>query len=63
VEISCNFYFYFYRCKFFNGSEDHDFKLRLEEYFESVKYVKPKSSRQESSEKYFFATNFKGIEE
>lgn len=40
-------------CKFYQGSEDHAFELRLKKSFEKVYRIKPDSSRKESREAYF----------
>ena len=40
-------------CKFYQGSEDHAFELRLKKLFEKVHRMKPDSSRKESKEAYF----------
>ncbi|KAK3697726.1 2' O-ribose methyltransferase [Vermiconidia calcicola] len=40
-------------CKFYQGSEDHAFEMRLKKLFEKVHRIKPDSSRKESKEAYF----------
>lgn len=42
-------------CKFYQGSEDKDYEIRLKKLFEKVHRIKPDSSRKESRESYFVA--------
>ena len=46
--------------KAFQGGETSDVIATLKRHFESVKTVKPKASRADSSELFFAATGFKG---
>ena len=45
--------------KIFSGSEETTLRNDLKQYFENVKFVKPASSRSESSEIFVFAEGFK----
>ncbi|KAG2383608.1 hypothetical protein C9374_004279 [Naegleria lovaniensis] len=45
--------------KIFSGSEDAILRNELKQYFEDVQFIKPASSRSESSETYVFAKGFK----
>ncbi|KAF0971960.1 hypothetical protein FDP41_009656 [Naegleria fowleri] len=45
--------------KIFSGSEDSVLRNELKQYFEDVQFIKPASSRSESSETYVFAKGFK----
>jgi 23S rRNA (uridine2552-2'-O)-methyltransferase len=46
--------------KNFQGGSAGDVLNRLKRHFADVKHVKPKASRQDSSEVYIVATGFKG---
>ena len=45
--------------KIFKGSEEQRFVLELKQFFSSVKYCKPESSRKESNEIYLVCQGFK----
>lgn len=47
-------------CKLFQGATQQDFVAGLKQRFKQVRYFKPQSSRQESSELYLVAQGFKG---
>lgn len=46
--------------KLFQGGGQHDFMKTVQQHFGTVRWVKPKSSRQDSSETFLLATGFKG---
>jgi 23S rRNA (uridine2552-2'-O)-methyltransferase len=48
-----------FTCKFFKGQDDKQFEKLLQDNFEKVAVVKPKSSRPESSESFFVAHGYK----
>jgi 23S rRNA (uridine2552-2'-O)-methyltransferase len=47
-------------CKVFAGGAEGELLTRLKQSFAVVKHAKPKSSRQDSAEKYVVATGFRG---
>jgi 23S rRNA (uridine2552-2'-O)-methyltransferase len=47
-------------CKIFQGGEEIQFREMLRQRFETVKFVKPESSRKDSREMFVLATGFKG---
>ena len=49
-------------CKMWSGARNDEFKSQLERFFREVHVLKPKSSRVESSEFFYLARKFKGIE-
>ena len=49
-------------CKMWSGGKNEAFKSDLERFFGKVQVLKPKSSRTESSEFFYLATGFKGVE-
>ena len=48
-------------CKMWSGARNDVFKSDLERFFEEVHVLKPKSSRGDSSELFYLATQFKGV--
>ncbi|KZZ89863.1 ribosomal RNA methyltransferase MRM2 [Ascosphaera apis ARSEF 7405] len=47
-------------CKFYQGSEDKSFEMRLKKLFQKVHREKPESSRSQSKESFFVALRRKG---
>ena len=45
----------FFICKIFQGGAQGDLIKKLNSFFKSIKYFKPKASRQESPETYIIA--------
>ena len=48
-------------CKMWSGARNDVFKSDLERFFKEVHVLKPKSSREDSSELFYLATRFKGV--
>lgn len=44
-----------------DGKRSPELESYLEKFYQNVKHVKPDASRDDSSEFYFLARNFKGI--
>ena len=49
-------------CKMWSGDRNKAFKSDLEKFFGKVHALKPRSSRTESSEFFYLAMGFKGLE-
>lgn len=52
----------FFLCKLWDGSERSKYFVDVKKFFRKVTFVKPESSRDESSEIYILARHFKGLE-
>lgn len=50
----------FFLTKLFQGGQQQAYFKEVQQHFQSVKWAKPKSSRQDSSETFLLATGFKG---